>query len=200
MQLSRARLGDDVDGAAARLRELRGRERGLGVEFLHRFHGRIDGDGERVAVGVVGAVEEEGVLGGARAVDGRIECDGAASPLLDVVVDVVDEAAELARDSAGSERDQRDDVAGRQRKLVDFGLVHAIADGGAIGIDRGDGSRDGDAVAAGSESQANVLPGFLVDFEGDAAGLVGVKSFLLDGESVGAGRRPDRRHSRRGSR
>jgi hypothetical protein len=57
----RAGLGDHVDGAAARLRKLGGRERGLDVKLAYRIHRRIDGDREGVAVGIVGAVKKEGI-------------------------------------------------------------------------------------------------------------------------------------------
>ena len=68
-----ARFGHHVDGAAARLRELRRREGRLDVEFPHRIQGRIDRDGKRVSVRIVGAVQQKRIHGGAAAVDGRVQ-------------------------------------------------------------------------------------------------------------------------------
>src|ERR1700727_711741 len=52
-----ARLGDDIDYPASGLFELGGCKCALNPELGHRLHQRHDGDRERVAVGVVSAVQ-----------------------------------------------------------------------------------------------------------------------------------------------
>ncbi len=76
-----ARLGNHVDDAAAGLRELGRSERALNAKLGHRLHQRHDSDGESVAVGVIGAIQDVAVLRGSRAVYGRVERDGAAIAL-----------------------------------------------------------------------------------------------------------------------
>src|ERR1039457_3374685 len=62
-----AGFGDDVDNAAARLRELRRPQRRLDTKLLHGLDGGNDRDSENVSIRVVRSVEEERVHGGTRA-------------------------------------------------------------------------------------------------------------------------------------
>ena len=186
VEVPRARLRHHVDRAAARLRELRRRERRLNAELLYGLDRRVNGDREGVSVGVVRAVEQKRVLRGARAVDRRIQRHRAARALLHVVMDVVAEAAELARDGAGPERDQRDHVPRRQRELLDLRVVHAVADGRRFGVDRR--NRGGDLYRLGAaEGQADLLPRALAHLERQP-GAVRLESLRANGQAVGAGR------------
>jgi hypothetical protein len=81
MELPGAGAGDHIDGSAAGLREFRGCGRSLHAQFLHRLQRRIDGDGERVAIGVISPsisnafmVERLPLMGGLKATEPREPC------------------------------------------------------------------------------------------------------------------------------
>src|SRR5205814_8576235 len=90
----------------------------LDAELRDRLHGRRNGDGEGIPIGVVGAIEDVGVGGRASAVHRWVQCYSAA-PGLQIADEIVNETSELPRDRAWSQRDQRDDVAVTQRKRAD---------------------------------------------------------------------------------
>ena len=189
VQLLGARFGDHHDGAATRLRELRGRLRRLNMKLLHRIHGRIYGDGESVAVGIVGSVQQECVHHGAAAVDGRIERHRSARALLHVVIDVVDEAAELARNSARPERHQRHHVARFERQIGDAVVIHAVAERCIFRLHGRDGAIHGDALMRIAQGELDILARLLVDFEREAAGFEIAEAVFVRGDGIRAGRK-----------
>src|ERR1039458_10583189 len=118
MKLRASGLGYDIDDGAEGLLELRSSERGLDSELFNGFHQRDDGNSANILVRIVTAIDNIGVFIRPRSVDGRIEGDGPAIPLL-VVINIVRESAKLARNGALGARHQGNDVASQQRQRLE---------------------------------------------------------------------------------
>lgn len=160
------------------------------MELLDGIRGRIDGDGESIAVGIVSAIYQKRVHGGSRPVDRRVQSDRTARALLHVVIDVVNETAQLPWNRAWPQRNQGDNVARLQRQVRDALVIHAVSVRSIVGIHRRDGALHGDARVRIAEGELYIASRLLIDFERHALDFEIAEPLFRSGEGVRAGREP----------
>ncbi len=116
MKLPASGFGRHIHHPSARLRKRGRRQRRLNAELLHRFERRRNHDRERVPVRIVGSVQQLYVHIRPCAVDRRIQRHRPARSRLNVVVQIVNEPAQLPRNRSRPQCDQRHHVSFAQRQ------------------------------------------------------------------------------------
>ncbi len=179
MEAVGAGLGSDVDDSAKREAVFGGHGTGLDFKFLHRVDGEVGVEVGVVAVGRDHAIDQHIVDGVGTAVDAPIAEAGAA----------VGESALNGSGvgmNVGGEQDEGERIASVEGQFLDVTVFDDLSDGAVFGVDDRRGTGDLDGFGDGSDIEADIDFGLLIDLQDDPGADGFLEAGMLGDDLIGA--------------